>query len=471
MSKARELDARERTMGDRSSTRISRRQILQLLTVSSAGALLAACSGGSTPAPTAAPAKPAEAAKPAAPAAQPAATSAQPAAQQAAPAAQSQAGKTIKAAVLNNFKGEALEKALPDFEKATGIKVQFDKLPLENLVDKLTVSFAGGSSDYDIAMMDEPWIAGLASYLLPLDDLAARDKFDTKQYIGAALKTAAYQNAQVALPLDPNVQMVWYRKDLLDAKGLKPPTNLDELIAAAEKLHDPANDVAGISIAAKKDAQTMVAAITLLWKEGGEVITPDGKFGFDSPAGLKAFETYQRVMKVAPQGSLAYGGAEQLDAFYQGKVATILYWASAGPNAIDPSKSKVADKLGWTSIPNAMSGVWEMGIPKNSKNQDAAWEYLKWQTGPQGSLPFTNFGGGHSATSEVLKSTDFVKKYPWAPDLQKALEASKARPQTPHWTAIQTAIVDMSTAILSGQQTAPAATKAAAEQLAPYLKS
>ena len=57
------------------------------------------------------------------------------------------------------------------------------------------------------------------------------------------------------------------------------------------------------------------------------------------------------------------------------------------------------------------------------------------------------------------------------PDFQKALEGSKARPKTPHWTAIQTAIVDMSTAILSGQQTAPAATKAAADQLAPYLKS
>jgi multiple sugar transport system substrate-binding protein len=118
-----------------------------------------------------------------------------------------------------------------------------------------------------------------------------------------------------------------------------------------------------------------------------------------------------------------------------------------------------------------MSGVWVLGIPKASKNQEAAWEYVKWQTGPQGSQHFTNFGGGHSASIDVLKSADFVKKYPWAPDLTKALEGSKARPQTPHWTAIQTAIVDMSTAILSGQQTAEAATKAAGEQLATYLKS
>jgi multiple sugar transport system substrate-binding protein len=442
--------------------RISRRSVLQLLAVSASGALLAACGG---------------AAQPAAPAAQPAATTAAqpaaaaPAGQQAPAAAKAQAGKTIKFGTLANFKGDALEKSLPAFEQATGIKVQLDKLPLENLVDKLTVSLAGGSSDYDVAMIDEPWVAGLSQYLHPIEEMAAKDKVDTSTFVQKAMGAGTYKNVKLALPLDPNVQMVWYRKDLFEAKGVKPPTNLDELIAAAEKLHDPANDVSGISIAAKKEAQTMVAAITLLWKEGGEVITPDGKFGFDSPAGLKAFETYQRILKVAPQGSLAYGGAEQLDAFYQGKVATILYWASAGPNAIDPAKSKVADKVGWTSIPNAMSGVWVLGIPKSSKNIEAAWEYLKWQTGPAGSLPFTNFGGGHSASIDVLKSADFVKKYPWAPDLQKALEGSKARPQTPHWTAIQTAIVDMSTAILSGQQSAEQATKAAAQQLSSYLQS
>jgi len=454
--------------------------MLQLVALSATGALLAACGGASQPAPAKpAESKPAES-KPAAPAAQPAATTAAKPAEAAKPAAgaqqapavsKAQAGKTIKFGALANFKGDALEKSIPAFEQASGIKVQLDKLPLENLVDKLTVSLAGGSSDYDVAMIDEPWVAGLSGYLQPLDEMANKDKFDTNMFVAKAIGAGTYKNAKVALPLDPNVQMVWYRKDLYEAKGIKPPTNLDELISAAEKLHDPANDVSGISISAKKEAQTMVAAITLLWKEGGEVITPDGKFGFDSPAGLKAFETYQRILKVAPQGSLAYGGAEQLDSFYQGKVATILYWASAGPNAIDPAKSKVADKVGWTSIPNAMSGVWVLGIPKSSKNIEAAWEYLKWQAGPAGSLPFTNAGGGHSAAVDVLKSADFVKKYPWAPDLQKALENSKARPQTPHWTAIQTAIVDMSTAILSGQQTAEQATKAAATQLETYLKS
>src|ERR687892_682281 len=103
-------------MAVQSFRRVSRRQLLQLGMMSAAGALLAACSGGAS---------------------QPAAA----AGQQGAPAvSKAQSGKTIKFGTLASFKGDALEKALPEFEKASGIKVQLDKLPLENLVDKLTVS-------------------------------------------------------------------------------------------------------------------------------------------------------------------------------------------------------------------------------------------------------------------------------------------------------------------------------------------
>src|SRR5215216_7240631 len=115
-------------MGNQSFRRVSRRQVLQMLSISATGALLAACAPAQQS--PSAPSQPAStpAQKAAAPAAQPAGTPAQ----QVAPAAKAQAGKTIKAAVLANFKGDALEKAIPQFENSSGIKVQLDKLPLEN---------------------------------------------------------------------------------------------------------------------------------------------------------------------------------------------------------------------------------------------------------------------------------------------------------------------------------------------------
>jgi multiple sugar transport system substrate-binding protein len=437
---------------------VTRRQLLQTFAWSAAGLALAACSQASTSAP-----QPATAA-----------TSAQqpPAAAGGGTpdASKRLSGSTVRFGALANYKGDALEKTFPDFEKATGIKVQIDKLPDTNLSDKLTVSFASGSPDYDVSMMDEPWVPGLSSFLANVDELATRDGLDLKQYLPKALEAGVYNGQRVAMPLDPNVMMLWFRKDLLDAKSVQTPRDFNAIMDAAEKLNDP-NGIAGISVAAKQDAQTSTTAILLLWNEGGDVITPDGKFGFDSPAGIKALETYQQLIKSAPSGVLGYGATEELDAFYTGKAAMVFYWASIGANATDPQKTRGADKVSWASVPNGMRGIWNLGIAKDSRNRDAAWEWVKWITGPEGSLLFTRYGGGNSPRYDVLHTDEFKQKFPWAPDLESAVAASRARPQTPNWNGIQTVIVDMTSGVLSGQKTPAEAVRTAAEQVAPYLKS
>ena len=123
---------------------LTRRRFVQTLGVSAVGLAAAACGQPSSSSPSgSAPAQP----------------------QSTAPAAAAKSalsGTSIRFGALANYKGDALEKTFPDFEKATGIKVQIDKLPNPNLADKLAVSFASGSPDYDVAMMDETWIAGLA---------------------------------------------------------------------------------------------------------------------------------------------------------------------------------------------------------------------------------------------------------------------------------------------------------------------
>lgn len=379
------------------------------------------------------------------------------------------AGATVRFGALANYKGDALEQTFPDFEKATGIKVQLDKLPQSNLADKLAVSFASGSPDYDVGMMDETWIAGLSPYLTTVDELIARDKVDLAQYVPNGLSAGVYNGQRVAMPLDPNVMMLWLRRDLLAAKGIQTPSTFDDVIAAAEKLNDPSNGVAGISVSGGQDGQVPALLEFLLWNAGGDIITPDKKFGFDSPAGVKALQTYQRLIKSAPPGVLAYGATEQIDAFYTGKAAMVFYWASIGPNATNPEKSKVASNVGWTAMPNGQRGVWNLGISKDSKNQDAAWEWVKWISGPTGSLEFTKFGGGHSPRFDVINSPEFQQKLPWAQDFLKALNESRFRPQMPSWTAVDTVIMNMATSVLSGQKSPEDAIKTAKEQVTPYL--
>src|SRR5436309_2058023 len=172
-------EAREGAVAEQVVGRVSRRHVLKILVASTAGVALAACASG-----TGAP--PAPASAPAAPAAASGQAPSGPAQPAAAPAAKSLSGQTVKFGVLSNFKGDAIEKTVPDFEKQTGIKVQLDKLPSPNLNDKMAVSFASGNPDYDVGMIDEPWVAGLSPYLLPMDELITRDKVDLKLYVPQA---------------------------------------------------------------------------------------------------------------------------------------------------------------------------------------------------------------------------------------------------------------------------------------------
>ncbi len=71
----------------------------------------------------------------------------------------------------------------------------------------------------------------------------------------------------------------------------------------------------------------------------------------------------------------------------------------------------------------------------------------------------------------MLHTDEFKQKYPWVPDLETSVAASRARPQMPNWNGIQTVIIDMTSAVLSGQKAPDQVVKSAAEQVAPYLKS
>ncbi|GAG79722.1 unnamed protein product, partial [marine sediment metagenome] len=77
-----------------------------------------------------------------------------------------------------------------------------------------------------------------------------------------------------------------------------------------------------------------------------------------------------------------------------GKAAMDLQWHNAAPTASDPSKSKIVGKFDFAVIPGKLQpdgsikrtptfGGWSLEIPKDSKNKEAAWEFMVWATSPE----------------------------------------------------------------------------------------
>jgi multiple sugar transport system substrate-binding protein len=351
--------------------------------------------------------------------------------------------KTIAFSMLAGFKEDVLRANLPEFEKKTGIKVQLDVAPIGDLYKKQLLSLSTAAR-YDAMFMDEPWIAPLSEFLLPLTERARG--YDMTDFVPTALAAGAFQGVQYALPVDPNMQLLVYRKDLLDQKGLKPPTTWEELLAAAKALNDPAKEQYGIAVTASSDIQTCLYMLVSMWSQGAELVTAEGKGGVNTPAGRKGVEIYLELLKYAPPNVRSYTSADVLKAMQTGQAAMAIQWASAAKPMEDPTRSTVAGKLGYTLVPKAvrqtpMRGVWTIGIAKNSSNQDAAWEFAKWLSSKEFGLAAAKFPSAlsaiHSPRVSVLQDPGTKAALPYVETLLASLKIAKERPRLREFADIQ----------------------------------
>jgi multiple sugar transport system substrate-binding protein len=373
--------------------------------------------------------------------------------------------KTIAFSMLAGFKEDVLRANLPEFEKKTGIKVQLDVAPIGDLYKKQLLSLSTAAR-YDAMFMDEPWIAPLSEFLLPLTERARG--YDMTDFVPTALAAGAFQGVQYALPVDPNMQLLVYRKDLLDQKGLKPPTTWEDLLAAAKALNDPAKEQYGIAVTASSDIQTCLYMLVSMWSQGAELVTAEGKGGVNTPAGRKGVEIYLELLKYAPPNVRSYTSADVLKAMQTGQAAMAIQWASAAKPMEDPTRSTVAGKLGYTLVPKAvrqtpMRGVWTIGIAKNSSNQDAAWEFAKWLSSKEFGLAAAKFPSAlsaiHSPRVSVLQDPGTKAALPYVETLLASLKIAKERPRLREFADIQEHFRVTAGKLTAGELTLDAALK------------
>src|SRR5215210_7163885 len=210
----------DRSFGDR----LTRRRLL----VSALGVValpIAAACGGQTATPSAAtaPAKPAESkpadAKPAAPAAQPAAT--------AAPAAKAGGPVTLSMIGLAGHPSWiATKEMLKAYkEKAPNVEIKTSEFDLPQINDKVNIDFQAKKGEYDIVWMNSAKTVGYwteAGIVVPLDEMISKS-YDLDDFLKLARGIGTVKDKLYGIAIMIEERMLSYRKDLLDAAGLKVP--------------------------------------------------------------------------------------------------------------------------------------------------------------------------------------------------------------------------------------------------------
>ncbi|OFE17296.1 sugar ABC transporter substrate-binding protein [Humibacillus sp. DSM 29435] len=117
--------------------------------------------------------------------------------------------------------------------------------------------------------------------VLDLTDAFGDAKSD---FNASVLKRVTYQDKIWAIPQVIDMQLLVYRKSMLEKAGVKPPETIDDLIAAAKKL--TTSDVKGLFVG--NDGGGGLLGGPMLWSAGLDYLTDDNQFGFDDPRAVTA---------------------------------------------------------------------------------------------------------------------------------------------------------------------------------------
>jgi multiple sugar transport system substrate-binding protein len=282
----------------------------------------------------------------------------------------------------------AIKWAAAEFKKThPGVDIEYQTVSFTEIGQKIIAATAAGSPP-DIVHLDDFGASVLSAQgmLDPAGDVV--DSIGKSDYFPIPLKAVTFSDKVWGVPFSNGFNLLWYRKDLYEKNGLKPPKTWGELLENVKKLHGNLPDVGqmyGIALALNNSNHTNDTIQNFMWSNGASVLDKDGKLAIGSPEAVEAYKYMAELFKYAPPGVAQYGNLEVMNAFATGKVAHTNYPARIVLQIIR-TNPKLADSVGVVLIPKGpspkaryaatlYSKAW--GFPKGAKNTAVAKEFVK----------------------------------------------------------------------------------------------
>lgn len=382
-----------------------------------------------------------------------------------------------------------IEAMLPEFEKETGIKVEFQKVNYGDMHDKLATQLVSPESYYNLLEVDFLWAGEFpaAGWLVDLKPFVEKDKMDLGEFIPSMLDLLGRKDD--ALPIIPmyNYSMgLIYRTDLLEDPKLKEaykaeyktdlklPTTLEEYVQIAKFMKKNA-DVAGAAMQGQRGDPNSMEFSNYLFSSGGAYLDADGKVVLDSPEARKALTLYvDAIQHAAQQGALSATLDDTMRLMCSGKAfSMVTYWWML-PQINDAQKCPNATgKVALAVMPggHGESGGWGWGIPKNTseESQQAAWTFIKWVQSKK--VAVARALEGHAPVSaDVYEDPAVLKKYPFYKQALDIVASGKSFPIFAYSAKYEDVLGTQLSEAAGGQTTPDAAIKAAASGLEDLLK-
>lgn len=275
------------------------------------------------------------------------------------------------------------------YEKATGVKIAEERLPIDELFKALEVRLTARNALPDVYLVDGPLTASYAirGHLL---DLAPVVGSELGRYVPTTLVQGTWRDKLYSLPLGTSSQLMFYNKKLFAEAGIPLPSadpakrlTWDELLEIAKKLTKPAISQFGFTFESVNPYQLL----PLPQSRGVKVIGDDGFTAaghVDSPGMIDVMTWYQQmyqVHKIGPVGTFQTGVTQEM--FGANKLAMFIggTWNLVGFAKFKDLDYAVAPHPYFAGgKPITPTGSWHIGINPRTSQMAQAQAFVKWFT-------------------------------------------------------------------------------------------
>jgi multiple sugar transport system substrate-binding protein len=378
--------------------------------------------------------------------------------------------RTLKIAIHEGVEGVALKKVIAAFADTHRYSVEVFTLPYDRLYDFELEELKKPRSEYDVIMLDDPWLAALISEgdekPLRLEPIVQKCEH-LKEFVPSTLSVCRhpYKPGPVncgdplyALPFVGNSQLFAIRKV---ANTQHPPITWENVvkISREEKLGYVMRVGPGNSI--------VTDFMPMLWG-----VSPESFKEAEPPQLMNAMAALQYVADLGRNdpANLAIVSIDDFDLairLARSKASmSILWsaWAMAMANLPGPYSFK--DDLQFVDMPggNPVLGAWLLAIPSNSRRKIAAKEFLTFAT-EASQIRAAAHAGNPPPLTAVLKDEELRRKFPSFPAQLASLEKARPRPRTRYWRDIEATMGDC----LSGVYESTITVEQASERIARVI--
>ncbi len=334
-------------------------------------------------------------------------------------------GVTLNVSTFSTPYPTFLKKILPEFEAATGAKVNYDTpaFPVYNQRADLELSTRGSAYDvvnvtyiYSSRWIESGWLTPLDEYVN--DPALTPADWELGDFLSGTLAPERNRAGQLfGIPWNVEVVITGAsRFDLVREAGLAYPNTIDEFRAAIEAVNRKQR-VAGFANS-NHHGWTFVPYLHAFGADVFRDAPNDLLPTLDTPEAIAAADYYAALLRdFGPDGVLGYTSDQVVHGLKTGRTN----FSSLGQTYLsqigDQASSRTIGTSAFGLVPAGPAGrfpgiaVHGFGIPIGSKNKAAAWEFIKWASSKEVVRRAVVEGGYGSPTRlSAIRSPEFTAR-------------------------------------------------------------